>query len=419
MKRYHCKIIASFYCAAYLLIYAGFLFHRSGKPAVFQYSFEYLLFLIGLITPFFLPKIIRRIFKSIGPRRLLFIMIIDAMTLLVLYSVASAVYYNTRKLQQHRFDPYLQTPAPQVNFPIKKNPRTYRILCLGGSTTLMPAEANYPNILGRILKNRFPGLNIEIINAGQDWFTTKHSLISYVTYYRQWDPDLIIEMHGINDMCRSFSPPRFAIGGYNGQWSHFYGPALQGVLQYPAPSLEKIAYDRFRYLARELLRYWYGGFLFEMISREHIPQAKDYPIQDFVSLGMFKKYLIWTIHIARSNNAKMILVTQPVLYKEIMGSDEAHSLWFGRFFCYSQNERWQVKYPNHKSLYHAMMAFNDALEQVALSEKVGFIDAAGQIPRDLKNFTDDCHFTVAGARLLARIIAENIINSGMIEGKEK
>lgn len=57
----------------------------------------------------------------------------------------------------------------------------------------------------------------------------KHSLISYVTYYTHWRPDVVIVMHGINDLTRSFSPPYFAVGPYNEQWTHFCGPAIYGA----------------------------------------------------------------------------------------------------------------------------------------------------------------------------------------------
>ena len=39
------------------------------------------------------------------------------------------------------------------------------------------------------------------VYAGMDWYTTKHSLINYVTYYRDWQPDVVVVMHAINDLC--------------------------------------------------------------------------------------------------------------------------------------------------------------------------------------------------------------------------
>ena len=45
-----------------------------------------------------------------------------------------------------------------------------------------------------------------------DWYTTKHSLINYVTNLRDAELDLIVVMHAVNDLYRSFFPPDFTIG---------------------------------------------------------------------------------------------------------------------------------------------------------------------------------------------------------------
>ena len=62
-----------------------------------------------------------------------------------------------------------------------------------------------------------------------------------------------------------------------------------------------------------------------------------------------------------------------------------------------------------------MKAFNDVTIKTTLSEGVMLVDAAPHIPKNLDNFIDDCHYTAAGSALLAQLVAEEIIKSGIID----
>ena len=39
----------------------------------------------------------------------------------------------------------------------------------------------YPRVLEHLLRERFPGRRIDVFNAGMDGYTSKHSLINYVS----------------------------------------------------------------------------------------------------------------------------------------------------------------------------------------------------------------------------------------------
>lgn len=325
----------------------------------------------------------------------------------VLYFTLANLYYYR---QRHLFDPYLQGHNPVFRQPIEKGNGVFRILCLGGSTTLckdLPAKKRYPELLRAILQENHPSLTVEILNGSADWYATKHSLINYVTYGRDWKPDLIVVMHGINDLYRSFSPPKWAIGRYNGLWTHFYGPSIRGA---KPPTFEQYLYWR---LCAGIFKSWQADT--KLKERMGLAADVDYPVEKYVSVAAFEKYLRTLIKYARDDKAQILLVTQPSLYKESMNREELETLFVGKNFCYTERNFLEIEYPSHVSLRRAMKAFNEVTKKTALAEGIMLADAAPRVPRNLDYFIDDCHYTEAGSALLAQLVAEEIIKSKVMD----
>lgn len=422
-KKGHKYTIAFLWYFSYLFIYIGLLFYRSFSPAILQYSWKYCLFLVIMLLPFFFPPIIRFYIESVGWKGLRYSIILSVVFLIIFYLIFSIFYYRAhRSKQEHLFDPYLQNHNVQFKEPMEKKEGIFRILCLGGSTTLcerLPESKRYPNILRESLQKYYPSVKIEVLNAGASWYTTKHSLINYATYCKYWNPDLVIVMHGINDLYRSFSPPRWAVGEYNDLWSHFYGPSISGVKPAAILTFEQHIYDRYKFYYREIMDSWY----FDLRRKNKSADARhdklkfreiDYPLERYVSLGMFEKHLDAIVNYVRVDASNIMLLTQPVLYKEIMSKKELEVLCFGSNFCSTKSNSTQREAPSYKSLYRAMQAFNRVTKKVALLEDTFFIDMANLIPRDLQYFIDDCHYTEKGARCLAKIIAKIVVKSELI-----
>jgi len=108
--------------------------------------------------------------------------------------------------------PYVPNPDhPDVNelgfrgeaFAATKAPHTYRVFCLGGSTTWN----GYPAYLEQALSDDFAaeGLKLEVINAGNQCWTTLESLINFITRCLPLEPDAIVVYHAINDVVFSFA----------------------------------------------------------------------------------------------------------------------------------------------------------------------------------------------------------------------
>jgi lysophospholipase L1-like esterase len=90
-----------------------------------------------------------------------------------------------------------------------KSDGTYRIVCLGGSTTYSDAvndDETYPLHLEAILRERRPGRPIEVINAGVPSYTSAESLANLAFRCLEFEPDMIVVYHAANDV----RPRRYA-----------------------------------------------------------------------------------------------------------------------------------------------------------------------------------------------------------------
>jgi len=313
----------------------------------------------------------------------------------IVYISSSAYYYQSRI---HAFDPFLQAKPPSPEF-TEKSKETFRILALGGSTTFnrdLDKKDRYPGVLQDLVQKSNPELNIEVFNAGMDWYTTKHSLINYITNLREWQPDLVIVMHAINDLYRSFSDPDFTIKPYDRLWSHFYGPSINGA---KPPQFA-------RYLLGRLSNAWFS----ELRYRE-----RNLPLQRYVSLNDFRRHLGYLIHHLKRDNVQVVLMTEPFLFKDNMSAEELSLLWFGKAFCKEKTGLFSYEYPSPSSLRVAMDAFNAAIKELARQENVMLIDLEPKIAKNVENFLDDVHYTAKGSHRVAELAAREIHDARLVQ----
>ena len=101
--------------------------------------------------------------------------------------------------------------------------------------------------------------------------------------------------------------------------------------------------------------------------------------------------------IARAQNITLVWLTQPTLWHKGMSESEKRSVAFAT----------PVK--NGKSyanglVAEGMLSFNQRLIDIAEEEGVILIDLAAKLPKDQSMLFDNCHYTKAGAREVAKII---------------
>ena len=399
--------LAIAYWLVYGFVYAGWFFHRSEvQTGIFPFSSKYLAFACAMSVFFLLPFFFRVLLKMVSGRSLLFALIPAAAVLWIVYLVSAARYYATQK---HPFDPYRQMGPVRLSSEElrEKKPGTIRILFLGGSATECSAlsyEQRYPTLVRKILQKKYPGGSIEIMNAGMAWYASKHSLINYVTYYRIWKPDIVVVMHAMNDLYRSFSPPEYAMGEYDELWTHFYGPSIQGANPpafYEHLWIQLKSASVFGFPVKTITEAWYSHFR---------NRKEDYGIEKFLSLPKYEHYLRTLLKEIQNDGAEPVLVTEPSLFKETLAPAEKGVLRFAKEVCATQ-KGWVREYPSAASMQHAMEIYNQTAARIGQEEKVPVADAAAKLPRDLAHFTDDVHYTALGASDMAELVAQTILTT--------
>lgn len=279
--------------------------------------------------------------------------------------------------------PFVPNPAhPEVNelgfkgrsFSKEKASNRYRIFCLGGSTTWN----GYPALLEDELRDDFAaqGLELEVINAGNQCWTSLESVINFITRCLPYKPDAIVVYHAINDAVFAFSDE------HSQDYTH-----LRKRFEKDDP----LFWD---YLPGWLDRsYAFVGFraAFERkvgtrgigieITRDIQSGAK----RAYHGMEPFREHLFTLISVARARDIDVFLSTQV----------------FNREYEYR---------------FYLQRLWGDAVDDAnAITRSFGgvwddvrVIDAEGALPGGNDWMTDYCHFTEEGRRRLAGFMADSI-----------
>jgi len=381
------KVLLTYFFFALLLI-AGLATHGSDTPEILIYSKKYFMVLLVLALIFLvaIPWWIRSFISKNGTKNFFSAIFPSVITLLLAYFIGHYWYYAT---QEHMFEPFLQMPPQEYKYDSPKDTSTLRVLCIGGSTTRnirLDTLNRYPSQLHQILKEKITHKNVEVLNAGMDWYTTKHTIINYTAYCRDFNPDVVVIMHAINDLYRSFSPKALAVGPYRSDYTHFYGPSIAGA---QPPAFEGMLNKIFR-------KFWF----------EPKFKARSFDISEFLSLSDFERYYSTAVELFQNDGAKVIIVSQPYVYQKEVTPEVRSTLWMQKDVCEQDGN-----IPDTESMGMAMDAYNSKAASVAAKYNTTFVHGEPALPKTLEYFVDDVHYTPIGAKTLATAIAEGIVSS--------
>jgi lysophospholipase L1-like esterase len=308
--------------------------------------------------------------------------------LFILYIFCSNYYYSKNILRK-KFHSFLNpAPTPQ-DVAVPKPNNVYRIICLGGSTTAGNGPNNYPLKLQKMIHEKYPNKNIEVVNAGKPFYNTEHIIIQYLFNLKEMNPDLILMCEAINDMFVSFTMPPFSSKPYRDDYGHYYG--FLGTLHYQK------SFEEFL-----------GGFFFADLRQ---PKLESVYFNDFKSRDSFRRNLETIIEIAKCSGTALIVSTQAHCYSRNNDSDDA-------VLCFSDSYLINDKqYADEKSYYDAMELFNGIIRETAEKYSVPFIDQYPAFKGKRTLFTDSVHMTEEGHELKAKLFFDKIVALKLIENK--
>lgn len=378
----------------YTIVYIGLLFSK--KTVLLYYPHPSIsiriIALVLLFNGFFIPYYL----KKLKIRLTVLHYACIALCFCLLYIAGSLKYYSNemgikRFILYHTF---LQNSPHTQHVTVPKPPGVFRIICLGGSTTVEGSASgdSYPKFLEEMLTKEYPQKKIEVLNAGQFFWTTQHSIIQYLFWLDDLDPDLIILFHACNDLIQSFTMPPYSSKPFRKDYGHFYGYLAN--LGYPR------TFEKF------MTEFFYGDL--------RKPNLKQTSFADFKSLYSFRRNLETLIEITKSRKINLILSNQAHCFTEKNETD-IDFLWIPKHFLVDAEH-----YADEKSWHAGMELFNDVTRETAEKFSIPFVDQVTPFNsrRTREFFSDAHHMTLKGRILKAKLFFEKILELHLIEGND-
>lgn len=291
------------------------------------------------------------------------------------------------------------------------------ILVLGGSAAeclYLDQNETWPALIEKYL-NEKSGKKHNVFNGGRSGITSQHHLVQVqkMLERNKWI-DVIIIMEGLNDLQYALS------------FEHDYIPKdSQRVYEeafWLSPLKEIKPFYKNLYLYKYLSKVKKASFSYKLAQdpygysyekwRNNRARAKEILYDQpniSQSLSDYVKNNQAMIDIVKRNKKRIIFLPQPTAWDSIMAPGFAELCWYG-WIGQSQMDN-AGKYYAFSTLKKLLDVYNDALKNICLKNDVEFIEFEGRLEKDTTTFYDDCHFNESGARKVARIVSDYLLQS--------
>lgn len=301
--------------------------------------------------------------------------------LLLTYPIADYYYRNSLAVNTDEFHSYLQITPPYVkNFETEN----YNIFCLGGSTTEFKDESgrDWPDLVQKEINKDLQFKDVRLHNLGKQWYTTQHILFNYAVNLKQYKPDAIIVMENVNDLLHNADFSWLSSGKYRDDYGNFMGP-LARLVKYKS---------LIEFIKQTVKKSWYAEKYIEITT------------DSFPGIIAFERNLNSIISLARENGTKIILMTQPNIYKDSMSTEELSKLTMLNVEAIGNGKRW-----TYKTALNGFRKYNDKIREIALANNdVYLIDLEKIVPKNLEYFIDDVHHNSKTHDLISPFISREL-----------
>ncbi len=113
-----------------------------------------------------------------------------------------AMSHDQSKIYLYTSDDGFRISAPDYELPKAKPPGQLRVAFLGSSAVQLGRsyETTLPGSLRRLLRHKYPGRDVEVINAGIQSCVSRQSIAQFLFTVRDYQPDVVILYDGVNDI---------------------------------------------------------------------------------------------------------------------------------------------------------------------------------------------------------------------------
>lgn len=239
--------------------------------------------------------------------------------------------------------------------PLVKEVDEVRIVCMGGSTTRNKrSENSYAELLEDHLNSHHRASRIRVLNAGSEGFSTAHTLVNFALRNLDAQPDVLFVYHNINDLSANWfhHPP-------TSDYSEKYLSSSYLDLRHRSDWLATLC--KKSRVARMIAFRFSNGLITPS------PARNDQPIDEVRTY--FARNLTSLVALARAHDVRIVLATQAA--------------------------KSDYRFDPHFS------AFNQAVRDVATSQRVPLVDLAQVITDDDCFLEDSIHYTALGIEQIA------------------
>jgi hypothetical protein len=291
------------------------------------------------------------------------------------------------KFQKWRIDS-LGFRGPEIT--MAKPPGIVRIMILGASETFGLYESQdkeYPAQMQQALDSLYPD-RFQVINAASAGMTMPRVTRYYQDYLHKFDPDIVI-----------------------------YYPTPNAYLAYPPPKPETTAYVpiiRQNHLSSRLLP------KISILVKQVVPisiqtaakkiminrQVKKHPPNWVFEhptperMQLFRDQINTLITTVRQSGAQLMLMTHAIRLHKVLSADDIPYV-----IAYRKMAPWV----GQDCMFEVNESVNDIIRQQAKITGISLIDIDELMPKDGRNFADYGHFTDEGARVMANICTQAVI----------
>ncbi|MDO8281329.1 MAG: SGNH/GDSL hydrolase family protein [Thermodesulfovibrionia bacterium] len=287
------------------------------------------------------------------------------------------------------------------------------ILCLGASTTNQPTQETQDTWCG-ILETKLQeyyghsDLKFQTMAFGVGGFRASNDALWIQETFDKIKPDIVITLLGINDLAWNGGID-YKYSSINEIFSKKRDSSIIKWLKKYSQIFRRVVFIKEKLMTKIMLKT--GGFV-EWHS-SNLPDLRgkyqNYPyIENLIRnpdpINEFRDTISWIATFLKQKKVQVIMLGQPVLWKESFDPIEFNRLWFS-----VSTPKGPVR-PSGAWLKREMARYNFVQQSIASQSAISYINLDDNIPKTLDYYFDDCHFTDLGSMAVADNILPVLIN---------
>jgi lysophospholipase L1-like esterase len=302
---------------------------------------------------------------------------------------------------------------------------TVRILALGGSATeclYLDQSKAWPRRLQDLLNSHSGHQYVWVGNAGMSGRTSRNHLLAmrYLPL-NELRIDMVVLLAGVNDLQSRLSQgdsyPSVATGPQESD-EELMAKTFTGM---SAPSPEapffkkmatwqllkaawtRVSSDAPQDEAAKIYVTWRKHRQNASEMRETLPDLS-------LALDNYERRINRIIDVAREKSIRLLLVTQPAMWRHDLTKEQENLLWLGGEGNFQT--RSGMPYYSATALEKGLRAYNDVLLRVCRERAVECMDLSSMLQKETGIFYDDVHFNDSGSRRVAEALSRHILEKG-------